>query len=153
MADQTANFTSPEHPCRLSRDKAEWPVSGLVWPCSPCLVLRLRCWLAQFHGQDGLGDAPLVHPALESISHSPLQGFAALKLVEVRPLGCQQPLLSAPEIPGPEQSREQCCNINSRRLPGGCGSEPLKNMYWAAYRIRCPLWDPQHHIHVACTGL
>ena len=37
----------------------------------------------QFHGQDGLGDAPLVHPALESISNSPLQGFAALKLVEV----------------------------------------------------------------------
>ena len=37
----------------------------------------------QFHGQDGLGDAPLVHPALESILHSPLQGFAALKLVEV----------------------------------------------------------------------
>ena len=47
----------------------------------------------QFHGQDGLGDAPLVHPALESISHSPLQGFAALKLVEVRLLGRQQPSL------------------------------------------------------------
>ena len=47
----------------------------------------------QFHGQDGLGDAPLVHPALESISHSPLQGFAALKLVEVRVLGWQQPSL------------------------------------------------------------
>ena len=37
----------------------------------------------QFHGQDGLGDAPSIHPALESISHSPLQGIAALKLVEV----------------------------------------------------------------------
>ena len=68
-------------------------LSWLIHPCFLSLALRAWCWLVQFHGQDGLGDAPLVHPALESISHSPLQGFAALKLVEVRLLGWQQPSL------------------------------------------------------------
>ena len=47
------------------------------------VVAYLRTGLVQFHGQDGLGDAPSIHPALESILHSPLQGIAALKLVEV----------------------------------------------------------------------
>ena len=40
-------------------------------------------WHAQFHGQDGLGDVPETQPALASISHEPLQGIAALKLIEV----------------------------------------------------------------------
>ncbi|BDA41404.1 Pyrimidine-specific ribonucleoside hydrolase RihA [Coccomyxa sp. Obi] len=37
---------------------------------------------AFFHGQDGLGDVPDVEPALASICHEPLQGIAALKLIE-----------------------------------------------------------------------
>ena len=41
-------------------------------------------WHMQFHGQDGLGDVPDTDPALASISHEPLQGIAALKLIEVR---------------------------------------------------------------------
>ena len=39
---------------------------------------------AFFHGQDGLGDVPHAHPALDTIAHSPLQGIAALKLIQAR---------------------------------------------------------------------
>lgn len=43
---------------------------------------------AFFHGQDGLGDVPHVPPTLDSIAHSPLQGIAALKLIQARACHC-----------------------------------------------------------------
>ncbi len=78
------------------------------WQVMVCLV--------QFHGQDGLGDAPAIHPALESISHSPLQGIAALKLVEVSSSLCQWHL----PAPNPVQ-----CNKTDAHLSTSTEIVPL----------------------------
>ena len=95
-------------------------MTGLVLGCPIKVMLRTDCcklseafntrkaytlqsWcnrdivLLQFHGQDGLGDAPSIHPALESISHSPLQGIAALELVEVSSLIASEFCTASPE--------------------------------------------------------